>query len=530
VIPGKKYKPEDFLEIIWRRRWVITLPVVVCAAATFAWSWRLPDRYRSEALVLIVAPQVPENIVKPTVADSLQDRLTTMKQQILSRTRLEQIVTEFDLYRAERRTLLMDDVIARMQSDVKVNVPRAGRKREPGSFTVGFEYGEPKTAKLVAERVAALFIRENVQVRSSQADVTNQFLESQVDEARRNLQAHEAKLQAFREINSGRLPSQVQTNLQSMQNTRQQLQSLIEDINRDRDRQLIIERTIADEEALGAIVTARAPEGGNDKVPQTAAQELVTARTALAALQLKLTDEHPDVRAARRHIRDLEEKASAEALQQPVTKGLPSGPITPTDAARLRKLSALRGEFESLDRTIATKRAQVEKLQATLTDYQRRVDVAPALESQLTQLTRDYETMQGSYSALLKKAQDARVASNMEERQVGQQFRILDAPRVPERPSSPDRLRMNLLGLLAGLGLGLGIAGLLEYRDTSLRTEEDVLVAVSLPVVALVPTVWTSSERRAARRRRLLLIGTSAAATVVFSAAAIAWKLRLFGN
>jgi hypothetical protein len=156
--------------------------------------------------------------------------------------------------------------------------------------------------------------------------------------------------------------------------------------------------------------------------------------------------------------------------------------------------------------------------------------MAPALGSELTQLMRGYESVKSTHESLLRKAQDAQVAVNLEERQVTQQFRILDQPRVPERPRSPDRVRMNLIGALMGLGLGLAIAGLFEYRDTSLRTEEDVLIALSLPVVATVPTMWTSVERQAARRRRMLLIGSSALVTLVISAAALVWKLRLLDS
>jgi polysaccharide chain length determinant protein (PEP-CTERM system associated) len=533
VIPGKAYKPEDFVEILWRRKWVIVIPLFVIGVATFVWSRTLPDRYRSEALVLVVAPQVPDNLVKSTITERLQERLDTMRQQILSRPRLERIITELDLYREERKRLLMDEVVAIMRNDVKLNVAKARRKEDPGSFTVSFEYGEPKTAQVVVERMAALFVRENLEGRSLQADVTAQFLQSQLDDARQRLHDQEARISAFRQANAGRLPSQVQTNLHLMQATQQQIQSLNDEITRDRDRQATIERTISDEEAIGALVTTVTHGGGggegNDKAPKTAAQELAAAKEALAQLHLRLTAEHPDVRAATRRVAELEQKAASEALQQPVTAGGVSGPVTPADAARLRKIASLRAEYDSLERMIGVKRAEMDRLQAAHGDLKQRVDAAPALETQLDQLTRDHETLETSYATLLKKQQDAKVSASLEEKQVGQQFRIIDPARVPERPSSPDRLKLSLMGLLAGLGLGLGVAALLEYRDTSLRTEADVLVALSLPVIALVPTLETADERRHRRRRRLLILASSTA-TLAIGVAALGWKLRLFEN
>jgi polysaccharide chain length determinant protein (PEP-CTERM system associated) len=525
VLPGKKYKPEDFLAIAWRHRWVILVPLVVCALATFAWSRSLPNRYRSEAFVLIIPPQVPESLVRPTITESLQERLNLMRQQILSRTRLERIILEFNLYSKERQSLLMEQIVERMRVDIGVNVPKVGRREEPGHFVVSFDSESPQTAMVVAERLASLFIRENLQGRGIQADATSQFLQSQVDESLRRLQAHEARLEAFRRNNAGRLPEEVESNLQMMQSARQDLQAQTDGINRDRDRQITIERSIADEITLGPI-SAEKPAKGGVAVVQTAAQELAAANAALATLQLRLEDDHPDVRIARQQIAALEKKAEAEALQQPLSDGLPAAPLNAADAERVRRVSNLRAEFDSLERGIQAKRAKAEKAQATIAEYRRRVETGPMLASQLSELMRDYSTLKATYEDLLRKTQAARLSANVEQRQAGEQFRIIDPARRPERPHSPNRVKMNLIGAIAGLGLGLVIVGLLEYRDTSLRTDEDVLVALSLPVLALVPTMWTMEDARR-RRRRLLLFASSAAVAGIVSLATIIWKFGL---
>lgn len=528
MIPGKKYKPEDFLEIAWRRKWVIVVPLAVLAIGTFLWDQRLPNQYRSEALVVVIAPQVPANYVSPIVSGTLQERLQSMRQRILSRTNLERIILELNLYAAERKRLLMDEVVDQMRRDVNLTIPRLGRRQQPGSFTISYLSTNPRAAMLVTEQVASLFVRENLEGRSIQADATNQFLQRQLDEALRRLKEHEAKLEAFRRANAGRLPDEVERNLQVMQGARTDLQSLTDSMTRDRDRQMAIERTIAEETASGPVASA-APASASGRAPGTAAHQLAATKALLVTLELRLTQDHPDVRATKRRIDELEQKASEEALLQPVSEGVPAGPVDAAQAAHVKRLAALRTEFDNLDRNIGRKRAQAERLQASVELQRSRVELAPALQSQLTNLMRDYGTFQGTYTDLLKKTETAKLASNLEQQQVGEQFRVIDPPRLPERPSSPDRVRMNLMGALAGLGIGLALAGLLEYRDTSLRTEEDILVALSLPVVALVPTIWTRDERQRARRRRLLL-GSSLAATLVVSAAAVAWKLRLFEN
>jgi polysaccharide chain length determinant protein (PEP-CTERM system associated) len=528
VIPGKKYKPEDFLVIAWRYRWVIVLPLVVAATGTFSYTQTLPNKYRSQAVVLVVRPQVPASLVRPTITQPLQERLEFMRQQILSRARLERVVEEFDLYRKERSRLLMDQLVQQLRSAIRVDVPRVRGRQEPSHFTVSYESEDPQAAVLVTERVASLFVRENLEGRSMQTDATSQFLQSQVDEAARQLQEHEARLEAFRRANAGRLPTEVQTNLQVMQNARQQIQTLGDAITRDRDRQLTIERTIADEMAFApAAAPMPAPASGAPAV-LPATQELANARAVLTALRQRLTEDHPDLRAAARRVAELEDLAAAEALQRPVSEALEASAVpvglTPD---RQRRLSTLRTEHESLERGIQLNRAKIEEAQTALTEYQRRVEQAPMLESQLAVLMRDYDTLKTTYDALLRKTQDARLAASLEQRQFGEQFRIVDPARRPERPTGPDRLRMNAIGAFLGLGLGLALAALLEYRDTSLRTEEDVLLAISLPVIALVPTMLTADERRRLRRRRVLLAG-SAAATFVVGLAAVAWRLRLF--
>jgi polysaccharide chain length determinant protein (PEP-CTERM system associated) len=516
--------------VAWRRRWIVAIPFVVIAFATFVYSQLLPNEYRSSATILVIPPQVAENYVRPAVSETLKERLDLMRKQIMSQTQLERLITEFNLYPKERKTLLMDQVTLLMARNISIDVPRTARRDDPGSFAVSFDYENPRIAMQVTERLASLFIKANLEGRSIQADATTQFLQSQVDETLRKLQEQDAKIQTFRKANAGRLPTDVQSNLQFMETSAQQLEALTSAINHDRDRQIVIERMLADEAALAVAgappATARPSQAG----AETASQQLADARAALASMQLRLTDDHPDVKAMKRHISELEQKAAQEDLQRPVSDGTSaapaSGALSSAQVEQARRVSSLRAEHETLGRDIAAKTAELNRLQAAAGQYKQRIEIAPMLEGEYTQLTRDYDTLQQTYTNLLRKLQDAKVASNLEQRQVGEQFRLLDPPRTPELPASPNRLRMNVIGALAGLGFGLGIAGLLEYRDTALRTEEDVLVALSLPVVALVPTMLSDEERRR-RRRRGWLLASSAALTVLMSAAALIWKLRV---
>lgn len=509
MVPGKKYAPEDYLKIVWRRKWLIVVPLVLASVGTFLYSRTLPNIYRSSAVVLIIPQQIPEKYIRPTVDSSIAARLDLMRQQILSRARLEQIVEEFDLYREERKVLLMDQVIDQMKADIGVNVQRVGRRQDPNHFVVSYDSTNPQTAVRVTERLASLFVRENIEGRNVQTDATIQFLQRQADETLRQIKEQQGKLAAFKRANAGRLPDQVETNVQLMSNARQQIQSLSDGINRDRERQMTVERMITDEsEAPLPAPPAKPASAADGALP--AAQQLAAARAALDALLLRLKEDHPDVRIARNRIQDLEQKAEAEALQQPVSS---SAGLTPAEAERQKRLAKLRADVEAIEREIKAKQTALARVQAGLADQERRVQAAPALVAEMAELMRGHDMLQTTYEGLSRKLQDAKLGSTLEEQQVSQQLRIVDPARRPDRPRSPDRVRMNMMGALAGLGIGLLFAGLLEYRDTSLRTDEDVVVSLSLPVLALVPTMKRAAAPR--RRWRAFLAGSSAGAILL---------------
>jgi protein tyrosine kinase modulator len=516
VIPGKTYKPEDIVEAAWRRRWFIVGPFILIAVASVIVAALQPDRYRSEALLQIVPQQVPQDYVRSAVTVPLDARLQAILQQILSRTQLERIVQEFNLYPEERKRMLMEDVIERMRTRHVLIGGTANGRISSSAFRVGFEASNPRTAMLVAERLASLFINANLQDRSVFADQTDQFLQNQLADTRRQLKEYETKLEEFRRLNPGRMPGEMQNNQQALSNAQSQLQALQESIFRDRDRQQTLQRMIAD-----AAASVQAPAAG-ESGPMPAARQLEQERTRLRNMQMRMKPNHPDIGIQQRIIRDLEQKASAEALQQPVSAPAVTG--GPANRAAEYQIEA-----DALQRRVAAKQEDERRLMATISMYGQRVASAPATESQLTELMRDYNTLQGTYQSLLSKSQEAKVAANLERQQIGEQFKVLDPARMPQRPATPNRPLLILMGSLIGLGIGAALAALLEYRDKSLRTDEDVIAALSLPVLALVPTMTTAAERRRQKRLRLVLASSGALAVAV-CVAMIAWKFHTITN
>jgi uncharacterized protein involved in exopolysaccharide biosynthesis len=185
-----------------------------------------------------------------------------------------------------------------------------------------------------------------------------------------------------------------------------------------------------------------------------------------------------------------------------------------------------RAELDAIDRQIATSQADQARLQRTMSEYQAKLDALPSRESELVELTRDYSTLQATYTSLLTKREDSKLAANLERRQIGEQFKVLDPASLPERPmNAMVRIQVLAGGSLGGLLLGLLAVGFLEYRDSTFKTELDVTRVLSLPVLALVPMMLSEDDLRVRRRRRL---GTGIVAAVVLigSAAMAFWRLQ----
>lgn len=515
MIPGKQYSFDTLLHVARRRKWLIVVPALLIAIVASAIVYYLPNVYRSETLILVVPQRVPESYVKSTVTARIEDRLQSIGQQILSRTKLEQIVSDFDLYKRERqRGELMEDIVEQMRTkDIGIGVVKGD------AFRVSFQSDDPRVAMRVTERLGSLFIDESLRDREVLAQGTSEFLATQLDEARRQLEAVEGKLQEYQRTFNGELPSQLAANMQGLHNAEIALQQLGEALNRDRERRIAFERTVAD--VLEApdpapVVTSTKPD-----MAQTLQDELRIAQQALIAVELKLKPDHPDVRRLRRNVEELEKRVQAQQLEGTLTSR-PNNTVVMDYAKRKRLLDA-KAELDNLDREIKAKMAEEQRLRSVQGMYQARIEATPVREAELATLMRDYETFQANYRGLLQKKEESEVSANLEKRQIGEQFKILDPARMPEKPISPDRPRLYLIAVLAALAIGIGLAATAEYFDRTLRTEADVRAALNLAVLATVPDM-RGTAATASRFRRRLAIGATATAVLAVGAT-VAWRL-----
>ena len=510
MLPGKVYKPEDFLEVVRRRCWAALLPLALISVGTAAVTAQLPNRYRSEAMIVVVPQGVTPGYVMPAVTRGVEDRLPAITQQLLSRSRLEPIIRDFNLYPEWTQGGIAESVIEQMREDIDISPTRGN------SFHVSYVGDQPEVVLKVTERLASSLISENVLSRSTLAQGTSQFLESQLDDARRRLLEHEQKLESYRRRYATELPSQMPSNVQVIQNTQMQAQSLIESMNRDRDERLALQRQIEDLRAeIQTPVVASTPEDN-----QSYAAQLAAARANLVTLEQRFKPTHPEIGILKRRIRDLEAKASQEALTAPPPA---TAALRPATAVQKRRLSELELQLTQLDKSIASKQAGESRLRAEAVGYQRRVDLAPVHESAMVELTRDYATLQSIYANLLTKKEESKIAADLEQRQIGEQLRLVDPARLAESPFSPNRPRLNSIGLLVGLAVGVALIALLEYRDSTFRNDDEILRLLALPVLAVVPVMASDVERRRQRFRGIAL-NVGLGSTVVVCLAAVAYS------
>jgi len=470
----------DYLAML-RRRWVLIVALAVIGAPlAYGVSRFLPDRYKSQTLVLVERPSVPEKIVQSLDTEDLSQRLSSMQQQILSRSRLEPIISQFGLYSNEVSKVPMEDLVARLQKAIEVNpiLPMAEtQSRQLPGFYVNVTLGNARTAQQVCTAVTSMFIEENLRLRQANSENTTQFLVNQLAEAKANLDEQDAKLAAFKSHYLGSLPDQEQMNLNLLGNQSSQLDAATQALARAQQDKFLAESMLTQQiAAWQATQTGRSPE--------TLEQQLAAMQTQLATLQSRYTDDYPDVIKAKNDIAALKKQIASSATQKTATDGK-----IQKNALEPPQITQLRAQVHNLDQVIAEKVREQERIKEQIKLYQDRVQSSPAVEQQFKELTRGYQTALDSYNDLQKKRNEAEMYADLQRKQQGEQFRVLDPANLPDKPSFPNRPLFAAGGLAGGLALGLGIAFLLEMKDSSLKTERDVEFALRLPVLAMIPQI-----------------------------------------
>lgn len=457
---------------VWRRRkWPTLLILATVLSATFAIVKSLPNIYESTARVLVEYHQTPQSLVGPWAADDLETRLRTISEQILSRARLYDLITQLNLYPELRRYATPEAIAARMRRDIvmQFNGPQepSGGPGTTVAISLSYRARDPDTAARVTNALAALFVEENTRMRAQQTTETTAFLQAQLEEAKRQLGDQERRIGEYKARHIGELPEQQAANLAALERLNAQVR-------------VIMDRRDALAKGLGL------PDAAVD----TTSARLARLRQELATLRLRDTDEHPDVMRVKQEIADLQRQPATDESARTAAGSTPPQQYAAPTAVEV-ELATLRNEEQALRQTIAS--------------YEQRIEAAPLRELELQQLSRDETAAKELYQSLLQRYQAAQVAERMEQAR-GAQFRILDPAVASQQPVGPRRFRFLLMGLMSGIGAAAGMALLAEVVDTSFHTVDEVRTFTSVPVLASIPPILTEGGARSRRRRSALAV------------------------
>jgi polysaccharide chain length determinant protein (PEP-CTERM system associated) len=496
------------LEIVRRRRVLAVLPFLFVLTAAVSLAVFLPSLWTARSLVLVNRQAIPERYVTPTVQADIEARLLTLSQEILTPERLTQIARQYGLYRNARST---DDLVDRMRKDIRIELmdQREQRGRESRSFlfTVSYTAANPVVAARVANTLSSLYIEENGRQREQAAASTSEFLGTQLRDLREKLQVQERQITAYKEKNLGELPEQKDVNLRTLERLQQQLQLAHENNRRAIERRQMLTNALGEIDTTVPSAASPSAAGPSVTPADTAAARLNLLRQELAMTQTRFSDRYPDVVQLKEQIRVLEAKVEAEKQAAAALPKAVAGPkrvgrdlrVPPENAY----VASLMTQLDQATVEAKTSAEEIRGINGQIAFYTRRLENTPKHEQELAILTRDYDTSKELFKSLLTKRGEADMASELELRQKGENFRVIEPARLPERPAGPNRFRLLLVGLALAIGASGAAVVLAEQVDTSFRRVDEIRSTLPLPVLSAIPRITTEQDRvRTLRQRR----------------------------
>ena len=534
--------PAHYLQIILHRKWVVAAIFVAVTVVAGVVARALPDIYSSETVIMVDPQKVPESYVKSTVTGDVRNRLGTLTQQILSATRLQKIIEALNLYPEDRKTKAREDVIADMRKDINVTLNGGGGQQDLQSFKISYSGKDPRLVARVTSELASLFIEENLKAREQQAAGTTEFLQHQLEETRKNLETQEAQLRDFRLKHMGEMPEQQVANLTVLGQLQASLQQEGEGLSRAQQQKSYLQTMMAqsnpvvdmdagdDPESRPATAETPKPAAGR-KGQAPAGGTLADDKARLKDLLTRYTDKHPEVERLRHQIADREAREKGGAA---VETAVAAGPPVPRPPAPKRPVfvpqnsanPVIMSQLKNIDAEIAKHQQEQQRLNKLVASYQARLEAIPVREQQIADLVRDYEINKNHYSQLLNNQLSAETATQLELRQKGEKFAILDPAQIPERPSKPNRPLIVVAGSMAGLMLGvLAVIGS-ELIGLTISSVDHIPLSNGNRVLEVIPMILTQTDQKRKRKQVIMAAAASGLAATVMFGAVLFWHFR----
>jgi len=527
---------EDYVDTLRRHKSWILAPLFagLVIATVVACLW--PDTYVSASIIRITPPQVPERFVQSALNQMLNERISSISQQVLSRSTLVNIIQTLDLYERDRRRLPMEDIVDRMRTkDIFIGGVQssAGQSARGGAFPVTFKYQDRYKAQRVTQELVSRMINENTRVQLGVTQSTTEFLTEEVQKAKLRLDQIEQALTAFRMKNAGRLPDERTMNFTALQGTETRISTINSALQRINQEKLMIEANLRlqREQYNQAVASAGAAAAGGarEAVKTRVANErlvalerdILGAEQVLARLREQYKETYPDVQRVKTNLealqREREQLVKREESEKAIEAAKPvPAKASPTAVPLTRELQAMQVTLKQMEVLIQAKTAEqtdfsaeLVRLNGQVRDFQNRIGSTPMADQEFVGLTRDYDSAKLEYQQLLAKQSDAKRGQEVERRNQGETLELLDAASLPVEPTEPKRAVILGGGAALGLVLGFALVAVREMKDTTLKNLKDVRAYTNLTVLASIPLL--EDDIVVKRRKRLTLLAWSTA-------------------
>jgi polysaccharide biosynthesis transport protein len=497
----------EYLRVILRHKWHALIGASVCFFVLCVIIAKLPNQYEATTTILVDPQQVPEKYVSPAVNSDPGERLNTITQQVLSRTRLASVISMFHLYSDSSGQLSQDELIEEMRDHIRIQV-RQGAGPQLSTFTISFQGETPTVVAAVTNELASSFIQWNIDSREQQVEGTQAFVGEELNAAKTNLEQQEDKLRDFKMTHLGETPDQTSINLESMSALRSSLQANMDSFNRLQQEKLLLTRLPAQ---------AALPSGSAQVLSRRDRLELerTQAEGELQRLKASYSERYPDVVKLKHRLDEITAELSSTPHESPAAK-----------AGQTEETSATSVRLELIDSELNRLHTEQARIQQQMASYQAKVDAAPLREQQLVDLSRNYDVSKQHYQMLLDKSFNIKMAASLEQKQKGERFTVLDSASIPEKPVKPRRKLLLAVAALFSLTFPCLLVIGKELLTAAVTTEEELksLLPPRVRIVGLIPRIDTSE----AKRRKWLVASASLLASLLLgvSTAWVLWHMR----
>ncbi len=493
--------PSDYLKILKRRVWALVIPFLVIVILAGLVALLLPPVYKSTSVILIEQREIPAEYVTSSMTTFAEQRIQSINQRVLTSSRLLELINQFELYTDLQKKKTIDEVIAKMRDDIvlePINVEIADRKSGRTAtvtiaFSLSYEGENPQKVQRVANTITSLYLKEDLKVRKEQASSTTDFLEEEKERVREQVIEYEKRLADFKKQNVNSLPEMFQVNMQALDSARRNSDHAKENLRALREKESTLDEQLANTpKELDSTLQQRDDKEDDERRLEALKMELINLKT-------KFSDLYPDVKKLKQEIEELSVKVEETKKEKEAEKEEKKDELkNPAYVTLSSRLAGIRSDIQSVKNSIKEFEEEADL-------YRARIAATPGVEEKYNALISERNFLRAKQADLQAKMMEADVAEDLESKQKGERFSLIESARLPEKPYKPNRLAILLIGIVLGIGAGVGFASIVEFSDTSFRDSETLARITGFPVLTEVPNIITEEDKKKKKTRQMVI-------------------------